>query len=65
MVIQITSGEHLRPIKESSYHIDFLPIRDIEYLVSQISWVSLDAHEIIVLERNLLSSQQGRAPPFI
>lgn len=65
LVIQITSAEHLRPTKESSHHVDFLPIRDSEYLVSQISWVSLDAHEIIVLERNLLSSQQGRAPPSI
>ncbi len=63
MVIQITSAEHLRPVKESSSHIDCLPIRDIEFVVSQMSWVSLDTHNIIVLERSHFSSRQGRAPP--
>lgn len=65
MVIQITSGEHLRPTKESSHHIDFFQARDIEYIVSHLSWVSLDTHEIIVLERSLFSSRQGRAPPSL
>ena len=65
LVIQITSAEHLRPTKESSHHIDILPICDIEYLVSQMSWVSLDAHEIIIFEKSLFSSKQGRAPPSI
>ena len=65
LVIQITSAEHLRPTKESSQHFDFIPIQDSEYIVSQMSWVCLDAREIILLENKLLSSQQGRAPPSI
>jgi hypothetical protein len=65
MVIQITSAEHLRPTKESTHYIEILPVRYIEFFVTQISRVSLDAHEPLFLEDSHSGLYQGRAPPSI
>ncbi|MBL7995969.1 hypothetical protein JNM05_11420 [bacterium] len=63
LVIQITSADHIRPAKESSHHITFLPVRKIEIYLSYTSWVRLDAHETVIQEKNLSRPRQSRAPP--